>query len=115
LPNSWAPFYQQLRGKGSPRSLKFYGLPEHPPADRHRWFFSASQAAAFIRARAGANGWSIEQIDYGWPADARWRRRMRWRRWLQRLRLLPQVELVDLYAGHVWALLKGPSEEKCAA
>lgn len=29
--------------------LKFYGLPAFPPDDRHKWFFSYSEAEAFFR------------------------------------------------------------------
>jgi 2-polyprenyl-3-methyl-5-hydroxy-6-metoxy-1,4-benzoquinol methylase len=56
--------------------LKHYGLPLEPPRDRHRWFFGAAQAEAFIRHRAGRNGFEVEQLDvedHGCPAwpDAR--------------------------------------------
>lgn len=115
LPNPWATFWLVLRGRGTSHDMKFYGMPSDRPADRHRWFFSATDAEHFIRSRAAKNGFAVAQLDFGWPDDRGWHRRMVWRRWLQRLRLLPNVPLQDLYAGQVWALLSRPAERVEAA
>ena len=54
-----------LFGKPSERDLnfKYYGLPAQRPEDRHKWFFSNSDADAFIRTKAADSGMSIVQID----------------------------------------------------
>jgi Methyltransferase domain len=36
-----------------------YGLPEEPPSDRHRWFFSFDDARRFCRHRAEVCGWQV--------------------------------------------------------
>lgn len=45
-------------------SLRHYGLPAEPPADRHRWFFNSEEAEAFVRARADANGFTIAHMHF---------------------------------------------------
>jgi len=50
LPNCWSDARVKIeRGKGS---FLHYGLPAQPPPDRHRWFFSLSQARDFFNAKA---------------------------------------------------------------
>ncbi len=50
LPNNWNSARERLRrGKGS---IAHYGLPLEPPLDRHRWFFSFSEAQAFLLGQA---------------------------------------------------------------
>jgi len=50
LPNNWNSARRQLlRGKGS---VAHYGLPLEKPVDRHRWFFSFSEAEAFLRGQS---------------------------------------------------------------
>lgn len=47
LPNNWANARRPIaRGKGS---FGHYGLPIDPPQDRHKWFFSLSEAINFIK------------------------------------------------------------------
>lgn len=38
---------------------KFYGLPKNKPQDRHRWFFSYTEAESFFRGHAAAYGYRI--------------------------------------------------------
>lgn len=50
MPNNWANARRAIaRGKGS---IGHYGLPEEPPLDRHKWFFSLSEAIDFFRKQA---------------------------------------------------------------
>ncbi len=49
--------------QGSQGNLKYYGLPVDKPADRHKWFFGAEEAAHFLKARGDRNGFDVEQID----------------------------------------------------
>lgn len=48
---------------GQTSNLKHYGLPLEAPQDRHRWFFGAEEAAAFMRDRGARNGFEVEQMD----------------------------------------------------
>jgi hypothetical protein len=75
LPNPYASFMRfLLRGKymGRIKDMKFYGLTPEPEEDRHRWFFSPTDAREFIRYRCEKNCFSILQHDaeYEMPLDA---------------------------------------------
>ncbi len=49
LPNNWTNARVPIaRGRGS---FGKYGLPAEKPLDRHKWFFSLSEAADFIQAQ----------------------------------------------------------------
>jgi SAM-dependent methyltransferase len=52
LPNAYDLTHRWsfVRGRGLPRR---YGLPEHPPAERHKWTFGYSEAERFARTRPG--------------------------------------------------------------
>lgn len=42
---------------------KFYGLPHQKPTDRHKWFFSASEAIKFAQAHVSKNTqWNLSRI-----------------------------------------------------
>ncbi len=50
LPNCWCAARRPVgRGKGD---FSHYGLPIHKPDDRHKWFFSLTEAKTFIEAKA---------------------------------------------------------------
>lgn len=61
LPNPLQCVYRCMQGNPhSPeRYTKFYGLPPEREADRHRWFFTPSEARRFVRYRASKNGCSV--------------------------------------------------------
>lgn len=49
LPNSWCNARRRIeRGKGS---FGHYGLPIEKPVDRHKWFFSLSEAKTFVEGQ----------------------------------------------------------------
>ena len=49
LPNNWVNARRPIgRGKGS---IGHYGLPVETPHDRHKWFFSMTEAIDFIRGQ----------------------------------------------------------------
>lgn len=57
LPNCWTAARRPLqRGRGQ---IGHYGLPLARPADRHKWFFSLSEAAEFARGQAEKHGLEI--------------------------------------------------------
>ncbi len=62
LPNPWKTFLHMLRHG---HHMKFYNLPVEPPEDRHRWFFSPSEAEKFLQERGLKKNMSIIQLDYG--------------------------------------------------
>ena len=60
LPNNWNSARLRLaRGHGS---IAHYGLPLEKPADRHRWFFSFSEAQEFLRGQATRLGLEIVEL-----------------------------------------------------
>jgi SAM-dependent methyltransferase len=60
LPNCWAGARQPLgRGRGS---IGHYGLPPTPPADRHKWFFSLSEAHTFLTDQAERHGLEVVAV-----------------------------------------------------
>jgi SAM-dependent methyltransferase len=60
LPNNWNSARRQLqRGKGS---IAHYGLPLERPLDRHRWFFSLSEAEAFFRGQCQRHGLALVEL-----------------------------------------------------
>jgi SAM-dependent methyltransferase len=61
LPNNWLPAREAIRA-GKPGSLKYYGLPLDYPSDRHRWFFSYSEAERFLRGMARRYNLDVEVI-----------------------------------------------------
>lgn len=110
LPTPWVDLYRVWcwGGEQSAQSLKFYGLPAEPPEDRHKWFFSLSEAEEFIRRRAELNNMNIVQMDTeSWKDEpGGWKRKLRHlaRKYLMRA-ILPH----DLYAYRLWALLEKKS------
>ena len=103
LPNPWANFWAMLhQGQAG---LKYYGLPTDPPEDRHKWFFSFSQAEAFVRARAASNGFDVAQVD-----DQSWGMRTPTRpgglRGLLWQWLIGQSAMQDMRHGTLWAVLE---------
>jgi SAM-dependent methyltransferase len=60
LPNNWNSARMRLRrGRGS---IAHYGLPLEKPVDRHRWFFSFSEAERFLRGQAERHGLEIVEL-----------------------------------------------------
>jgi SAM-dependent methyltransferase len=114
LPNPWANFYSMLRNReyqpGQP--TKFYGLPLDRPDDRHKWFYSNNEAENFIFHRAAKNGMRVVQMDnYGMGGEGDgWRRVFRV---LARTVLLrSDLNLKDLYAGPLWAVLEKENDDR---
>ncbi|QDT35772.1 class I SAM-dependent methyltransferase [Stratiformator vulcanicus] len=109
LPNPWGDMFRMLRfGPYRPDfPLKFYGLPPEPPEDRHKWFFSAQEARAFIEARAVRNGLEVLQLDReGEGVNIARGVRNRLRRGLYRKLFHESVDLDSLMGGPTWAVLE---------
>lgn len=98
LPNCWTAARKPLvRGRGS---IGHYGLPSERPADRHKWFFSLSEADAFTRAAAREHSLRIVErrvSEKPRPLLVRALRRMRH----------PERERYDnLFAHTLWVLFE---------
>ena len=98
LPNNWANARRPVgRGKGG---IGHYGLPAEPPADRHKWFFSLSEAAAFFAEQARHHPIRIVETvanEKPRPVPVRW---------LRRLRYPAQERYLNRYAHTLWAVFE---------
>ena len=104
LPNPLCLVYNRLCfGDYRPGQFtKFYGLPLEPPPDRHRWFFSYEEAEKFILYRAGLNGMRILQMEpQGVGSEP-----SRWKRLARMILFRNDLNLKNLYAGTLWAVLE---------
>lgn len=63
LPNPVRNLMLEL-ARGKAGRLKYYGLPVDAPADRHRWFFGAEEAAHFLKERGLRNDFRVAQLDF---------------------------------------------------
>lgn len=115
LPSPWTDAYRVLRTGPYRESLaiKYYGLPPTPPGDRHKWFFSASEARAFVGARSLHNGYEvIEQRSEG--GRSRFLRHpLRWAcEWVL---FRNGVGVADLYEGTQWFVLRRAKSDRAVA
>lgn len=96
LPNNWVNARRPIeRGHGS---FLHYGLPPEPPKDRHKWFFSLSEALAFFEAQALRHKLRLLQTlatEKPRPAIVRL---------LRRARYPQQLRYLNRYAHTLWAL-----------
>jgi SAM-dependent methyltransferase len=110
LPNPYRDFVGMLFGRAAPEvSLKYYGLPHDRQLDRHKWFFSNSQAEAFIRARAARCGLNVVQIDSEGAGKPRTLASAVKRAGLRLAALAFPVRAEDLYYKTLWAVLEKPA------
>jgi len=60
LPNNWCCARRPIeKGKGS---FSHYGLPVDPVEDRHKWFFSLSDAQTFLKEQEKKKGFKILEL-----------------------------------------------------
>jgi len=98
LPNCWVAARVPI-AKGSGDFLHS-GLPVDPPTDRHKWFFSLSQARQFIHGRL-ARREDFEIVE----ECATEKPRLLIRRLLRRARDPDQARYLNRYAHTYWAVL----------
>ncbi|MDX2132027.1 MAG: methyltransferase domain-containing protein [Planctomycetota bacterium] len=94
LPNPVRCLLDALRD-GAKGRLKYYGLPSQPPPDRHRWFFGAEDARAFVETGAARNGFDVEQMDFESVGNLSW--------------IVNGTDVMDslnLRLGTMWAVLR---------
>ena len=111
LPNPWAAFFRVLRfGHYRPdQPVKFYGLPVEPPEDRHRWFFSSEEAENFVLYRARMNNMKVLQMDTETVDDIERGLKRLIRTFARSFLFRRDLNLRDLYAGSLWAVLEKKS------
>ena len=104
LPNPWNDFIKVLRKGYYSRndSMGDYNLPLSPPTDRHRWFFSSTDAKRFIRAKARENEVRVLQLDQLMS-------RRRWRivcKFLCHFFVHRSIKYEDLAGWQIWGVLE---------
>jgi SAM-dependent methyltransferase len=97
LPNNHANARRPIeRGRGS---IGHYGLPLEAPVDRHKWFFSLGEAAAFLGGQVGRHPVELVElfaIEKPRPAILRGIRRLRY----------GTEAYGNRYAHSVWAVFR---------
>lgn len=114
LPNPWATLMNCLQyNQYKPgRNTKFYGLPLEREDDRHKWFFSSSEAKAFVAHRANKNGFKIFDLYTinagfdGLPKDPELAQKHKEAR---KLLFRNDLDFTDLYEETSWWVLKRKS------
>lgn len=98
LPNNWTNARRPVaRGKGA---IGHYGLPVSPPKDRHKWFFSLTEAETFIEYQAQLLNVRVEEL------FAMEKPRLSFLRWGRRLMNPSQRQYLNRYAHTLWAVLE---------
>ena len=91
--------------------MKFYGLPLEREEDRHKWFFSSSEAVKYIKYRTEKNNYELYDtyIDLegydGIPAHVNWFKKLQIK-WARKILFRPDFPFTDLYEGTQWYVLK---------
>lgn len=85
------------------RFAKFYGLPHDRPDDRHRWFFSYSEARDFFHSKSTSMGYSVV-AEYGTGARG-FSMKGRLARAVVRT-LWSELVMMDWFAGSYWCVLE---------
>lgn len=92
----------QKSGKTRGQYMKFYGLPVHKPEDRHKWFFSYSEAQHFLEYYAESLGFNIVELFPSGSAVGG-RKSMLIRAILKRF--LSQQQYLNFYAASIWCVM----------
>lgn len=108
LPNSYRDFLAMLFGSKKDKALnfKYYGLPAKRPDDRHKWFFSNSDADAYVRDKAEMNQMKIVQIDSDCSGRPPTLKSAIKRAMLYAAALFMCVKATDLYYKTHWSVLE---------
>jgi SAM-dependent methyltransferase len=106
LPNCWCEARRCIeRGNGH---FVHYGLPPQKPVDRHKWFFSLSQAREFIEGKATEYGLHMDEVfitEKPRNVVLRTVRKMFYSRSAYQNR----------YSGTLWTVLRKPLDEPASA
>lgn len=116
LPNPWRSFWEYMESKpyNNNTNIKFYGLPLERAEDRHKWFFSATEARNFIEYRSKKNDYYIintyviNEKSKGLPEGNKLKDRLRrmLKQIARKILFREGVNFSDLYEGTLWFLLQ---------
>ena len=102
LPNNWTNARVPIeRGRGS---FDKYGLPANPPQDRHKWFFSISEATNFIKTQVKKYPILIRDL------HVTEKPRLLLNRAFRRLLYPSQDHYLNRYAHTLWVVLEKSEE-----
>jgi len=108
LPNAYPVFWDMLRAGefalGTP--MKYYNLPVEPPRDRHKWFFSISEAKNFVQYRAEKCGMKVLQMDTESYLSEGYGMKRLLRGWARRILIPKVIDRDDLFGRTLWAVLQ---------
>jgi len=108
LPNAYPVFWDMLRAGefalGTP--MKYYNLPVEPPRDRHKWFFSISEAKNFVQYRAEECGMKVLQMDTESYLSEGYGMKRLLRGWARRILIPKGIDRDDLFGRTLWAVLQ---------
>jgi 2-polyprenyl-3-methyl-5-hydroxy-6-metoxy-1,4-benzoquinol methylase len=98
LPNNWANARRPIaRGKGA---IGHYGLPVEPPVDRHKWFFSLTEAETFIHGQQAKVPFEIVEM------YAMEKPRFAPLKFFRRLTAGSPSQYLNRYAHTLWAVIR---------
>lgn len=108
LPNSYRDFLGMMFAPESQKvhNFKYYGLPVEKPDDRHKWFFSNSDAINFVTKRGEMQNMKVVQIDTDNEGKAPTFKSALKRFALRTASTATCVKSTDLYHKTMWALLE---------
>ena len=109
LPNPYADFFNYMKsGKymGREKDMKFYGLTHEREPDRHKWFFSRSDAIDFVDFKAKKNGYKV--IDFQNEVDELFGSSLREKlyKYFFKKMFHNSLKPSDLIAGTIWWVLE---------
>ncbi len=115
LPNPMAALIEALEKKpfSEEHLFKFYGLPYEKPEDRHKWFFTLTEAKKFIKYKAQKNNLEIADEFIkgkrdGLPKPNGIKNKInRWKiQYARKLLFRKDIDFTDFYAWTYWVVLK---------
>jgi hypothetical protein len=116
LPNPYSSLMGCLQnGQYKPgRNTKYYGLPLDREPDRHKWFFSATEAKDFVKYRAQKNNMEVYDIyaDGEGTDGLGTQQSKEEKEWVDAVRKAREVlfrkdlNFADLYEGTQWFVLR---------
>lgn len=81
---------------------KYYGLPQQPPEDRHRWFFGYKDIDRFFRAYTAAHGYQLNRRFLVMNFSTGWKGKV--------VRLLVSTLGLNSASGSYWLLIEKPHD-----
>jgi SAM-dependent methyltransferase len=109
LPNPYGALWSYLKKPSTynqNQNIKFYGLPPEKPEDRHKWFFSTTEAKRFIEYKCKKNDLTVIQMDIegGHLPKIVGFRKIIFEHFLGKY--LNLLDNRDLYTGTMWVVLE---------